>query len=109
MAYIFGLFLVIVFFLAMRYFTEFDFRQQMSITLVVFSVVATAVIYNEYTKKESQHILNVALKYKQGKTLHCSGQEVNSTNYSLSTGTYTFIGLEGTDNAQEMISASDCN
>ena len=80
----------------------------MSIALIVFSIVATAVMYNQYTKKENQHILDVALKYKQGKTLHCAGKEVNATSYSLSTGTYTFIGLEGTDNAQEMISASEC-
>ena len=108
MTYILGILIVIVFFLAMRYFTTFDFYQQISIAIVILSVLSIAIMYNEYTKQESQKILDVTLKYNQGKTLHCAGKDVNNTTYSLSTGTYTFIGLEGTAHAQEMISASDC-
>jgi len=106
--YIIGIIVVIVFFLAMRYFTEFDIYQQMSIAVVILSIMAVAVMYNEYTQQENQKILNATLKYKQGKTIKCAGKDLNNTTYSLSIGTYTFIGREGTNNAQEMISASDC-
>ena len=108
MTYIIGIIVVIVFFLAMRYFTEFDIYQQMSIAVVILSIMAVAVMYNEYTQQENQKILNATLKYKQGKTIKCAGKDLNNTTYSLSIGTYTFIGREGTNNAQEMISASDC-
>lgn len=108
MTYIIGIIVVIVFFLAMRYFTEFNIYQQMSIAVVISSIIAVAVMYNEYTKQENQKIINATLKYKQGKTIQCAGKDVNQSTYSLSIGTYTFIGREGTSNAQEMISASDC-
>jgi len=106
--YIIGLLLVILFFAAMRYFTSFDIYQQISIAIVILSILAVAVMYNEYSKQESQKIRNAALKYKQGKTLHCNGKEVNATNYTLSIGTYTFIGREGTPYFEEMIGASNC-
>ena len=108
MTYILGLLLVIVFFLGMRYFTKFDIYQQMSIAVVILSVMAVALMYNEYTQQENQKILNATIKYKQGKTLRCAGKDVNNTTYTLSIGTYTFIGREGTANFQEMISVSDC-
>ena len=108
MTYIIGIIVVIIFFLAMRYFTKFDIYQQISIAIVILSIMSVAVMYNEYTKQENEKVLAVTLKYNQGKTLHCSGKDINNTTYSLSIGTYTFIGREGTPNAQEMISASDC-
>ena len=108
MTYIIGLLIVIIFFIAMRYFTEFDIYQQISIAVVILSILAVAVMYNEYTKQKSQKLLDVTLKYNQGKTIKCNGKDVNSTNYSLSIGTYTFIGRKNTANYEEMISASDC-
>jgi hypothetical protein len=106
--YIIGLILVGVFFLAMRYFTTFNMGQQMSIATVILSILAVVVMYNEYTKQENQKLLDMILKYNQGKTIKCNGKDVNSTSYSLSIGTYTFIGKENTANFEEMISASDC-
>ena len=108
MTYIIGIIVVIVFFLAMRFFTKFDIYQQMSIAVVILSIMAVAVMYKEYTQQENKKIMDATLKYKQGKTITCAGKEINNTNYTLSIGTYTFIGREGTPNAQEMISASDC-
>ena len=108
MTYIIGIIVVIVFFLAMHYFTEFDIYKQISIAIVILSILAVAVMYNEYTQQENQRILDATLKYKQGKTIRCNGKDINNTTYSLSIGTYTFIGRKGTSNAQEMISASDC-
>jgi len=106
--YIIGLVVVGLFFLAMRNFTTFNMGQQMSIATVILSIMAVAVMYNEYTQQENQKLLDMTLKYNQGKTIKCNGKDVNSTNYSLSIGTYTFIGRENTANYEEMISASDC-
>ena len=108
MTYIIGLLIVILFFLAMRYFTTFDIYQQMSIAVVILSIMAVAVMYNEYTKQESQKVREAVLQFNQGKTIHCDDKEVNSTNYTLSIGTYTFIGKKGTPNFEEMIGASSC-
>jgi len=108
MAYIIGILVVIVFFLAIRYFTEFNFSQQISIAVVIASIVTLAILYNQYVKKEEQLIRDVTLKYKQGKTIKCNAKDVNNSTYSLSIGTYTFIGRKGSANYQEMISASDC-
>jgi len=80
----------------------------MNIAVVILSILAVAVMYNEYTQQENQKVVDVALKYKQGKNLRCDGKDVNNTTYSLSIGTYTFIGRSGTPNADAMISASDC-
>jgi len=106
--YIIGLLIVILFFLAMRYFTTFDIYQQMSIAVVILSIMAVAVMYNEYTKQESQKVREAVLQFNQGKTIHCDDKEVNNTNYTLSIGTYTFIGKKGTPNFEEMIGASSC-
>ena len=51
---------------------------------------------------------DIVIKYKQGKTIHCGRYDVNSTLFSLSTGTYTFIGKEKTPYYAVMISAYDC-
>jgi len=106
--YIIGLLIVILFFLAMRYFTSFDIYQQMSIAVVILSIMAVAIMYNEYTKQESQKVREAVLQFNQGKTIQCDGKEINSTNYTLSVGTYTFIGKQGTPNFEEMIGASSC-
>lgn len=108
MAYILGLVLVGIFFVAMRKFTTFDTKQQISIVTVILAIVAVAIMYNRYTEQENQKLLNVTLKFNQGKTIKCKGRDVNSSNYSLSIGTYTFIGKKNTANFEEMISASDC-
>ena len=108
MTFLIGLMVVALFFLAMRYFTNFDIYQQMSIAVVILSIIAVAIMYNEYTKQESQKVRDAVLQFNQGKTLHCDGKEVNSTNYTLSIGTYTFIGKKGTANFEEMIGASNC-
>lgn len=108
MAYIIGLIFFVIFIVALRYFTEFNLAAQIKITLVVVSIISMAILYNQYVKREEQKIHDITLKYQQGKTIKCNGKEVNASNYSLSVGTYTFIGLKGSANYQEMISASDC-
>jgi hypothetical protein len=53
-------------------------------------------------------MLGAVLKFKQSKTIDCKGIDVNNSNYTLSIGTYTFIGKKDTPNYDQMISASTC-
>jgi len=108
MTYILGLVVIGFFFLALHYFTEFDHMQKVYIVIIVLSILSVAVMYNEYNKQENNKMLDSVLKYKQGQTLKCEDKDVNSFNYTLSIGTYTFIGRKNTPNYSEMISASTC-
>lgn len=108
MAYLAGLIIAGLFFLALKYFLELTKKQEIIITIVVLSVIIGAIAFNSYSSAQRETMLNVVTKYKQGKTVTCNGVEVNATNYSLSIGTYTFIGKENTSNYTQMISASTC-
>ena len=108
MAYIIGIFVVLVLFLALRYFTSFNVSQQLTIAGVLLFIISVAIFYNTYKDQESQKVRNAVLKYNQGKTLLCDTREVNSSNYTLSIGTFTFIGKKGTPYFEEMIGASNC-
>lgn len=108
MAYIGGIIVIGFFFLALHYFTELNHSEKFSVIAIVLSIVLGAMMYNEYTNQESQKKLDVTMKFNQGKSLMCDGFEVNSSNYTLSTGTYTFIGKENTANYSKMISVSTC-
>ena len=81
---------------------------KISITTVLFIIIYSAIAYNTYQNNQSQKLLKIVTQYKQGKTIHCNGRDVNAKNYSLSIGTYTFIGKENTPHYAEMISATDC-
>jgi len=107
-AYIAGLVIAGLFFLALHYFTEVTKNQKTTITVVVFVLIVAAILFNTYSSNQREQMLNAVLKYKQGKTIKCNERDVNSTNYTLSIGTYTFIGKKDTTNYAEMISASTC-
>jgi hypothetical protein len=107
-AYIVSFILLVALFYLMHYFTELTKMHKISITTILFVIIYSAIAYNTYQKEQSQKILSVTTKYKQGKTIICNGREVNASNYSLSIGTYTFIGKKGTPHYAEMISAADC-
>jgi len=81
---------------------------KISITTVLFIIIYSAIAYNTYQKEQSQKLLDIVTRYKQGKTITCNGRDVNAATYSLSIGTYTFIGKENTPHYAEMISATDC-
>lgn len=108
MAYIIGLVVVVLFFLALNYFTEFNRSQKLTTSAILFAIILMAIMFNTYNDNKNQHTLDVAIKFKQGKTVKCDGVDVNSSLYELSTGTYTFIGKENTPNYGKMISASIC-
>ncbi|QOY51176.1 hypothetical protein [Candidatus Sulfurimonas baltica] len=108
MAYIAGLVIVGFFFLTLHYFTELTKHQKTLVTLSVLVVVLSAIGFNKYSNHQTQSMLNAVMKFNQEKTIKCDGIDVNSSNYTLSIGTYTFIGKEKTPNYGQMISASTC-
>ncbi|MFA7353803.1 MAG: hypothetical protein WCZ70_04175 [Sulfurimonadaceae bacterium] len=108
MGYIAGLILVGLFFLVLHYFTELTRNQKAVVTTLALAIVLSAVAFNAYSNTQREKMLNVVMKFNQHNTVNCNGVDVNSTNYTLSIGTYTFIGKENTPHYGEMISASRC-
>jgi len=108
LAYILGLIVVTLLFLSMHYFTELKKKEKITISLIIFSIILGAILFNSYSSKQRDIMLAVVTAYKQGKTVECGGVKVNSNLYDLSTGTYTFIGKKETPNYGQMISASSC-
>lgn len=109
MAYIAGIVIVALFFAALHYFTELTKEQKIITSTIVFTAIFSAIAYNTYSNTQRDKMLSIVTKYKQGKTVHCNGKDVNFSLYSLSIGTYTFIGKKDTPNYAEMISVSSCN
>jgi len=108
MAYIFSIVFILLFFLALHNFTELLKAQKITIAVGLSIVIISAIAYNKYSNKQTQKMLQIVTKYNQNKSVICNGVEVNSSNYTLSIGTYTFIGKEGTPIYGQMISASTC-
>ena len=108
MAYIFGLVVVALFFLSMHYFTELDKKQKTIITIVILVIILSAIAFNKYSSTQRDKMMSIVNSYNQGNTIECNGVSINSKEYDLSTGTYTFIGRKNTPNSGQMISASSC-
>lgn len=108
MAYLYGLFIVGLLSLVLHYFTELTVKQKTSVLLVIITLVLSAVAYNKHQDTQREKILEIVVKYQQGKTIHCGNRDVNSSLYSLSIGTYTFIGKKNTPHYAEMIDAFTC-
>jgi len=108
MAYIAGLVIAGLFFLSLHYFTELTKAQKINISIGILAVILFAIAFNSYSTHKREKMLEAVLHYKQGKTIKCSGKDINSSTYSLSIGTYTFIGKKGTPNYAQMISADSC-
>ncbi|QSZ42122.1 hypothetical protein GJV85_08355 [Sulfurimonas aquatica] len=108
MTYIAGLVVIALFFLALHYFTELNHMEKINVTIIVLSILAIIVMYNEYSQSQNEKMMDATLRFDQNKTIQCDGVDINKTNYTLSVGTYTFIGKENTPNYNKMISASTC-
>lgn len=108
MAYIIGLIVVTLFFLSLHYFTELTKTQKITISLLTFAVIVAAITYNSYTGAQRESMMQTVTKFQQDKTVHCEGVDVNSTNFTLSIGTYTFIGKKDSPYYGQMVSASKC-
>ncbi len=108
MAYIAGLVIVGFFFLSLHYFTELTKHQKAIVTAIVLAIVLGAIVFNAYSNSQRDKMLNVVMKFKQNKTVKCDGVDINNSDYTISIGTYTFIGKKDTTNYGQMISASTC-
>lgn len=108
MAYIAGLVIVGLFFLVLHYFTELTRMQKSVVTGVALLFVLFALAFNSYADTQRDKMLDVVTKFNQNDTLKCDTLDVNNTNFTLSVGTYTFIGKEKTPFNGQMISASKC-
>jgi len=108
MAYIFGLVVAGLFFLSIKYFTELSKKQEIIVSAIVLLIIFGAIAFNAYSTSQRDSMLSAVLKFKQSKTIKCQEIDVNNSNYTLSVGTYTFIGKENTPNYGQMISASSC-
>jgi preprotein translocase subunit YajC len=108
MAYILGLVIVIILFMVLHYFTELS-KKEMFITISIFLfLVFGAIYYNYIQNNQREAMLNVVISFKQGKNVTCHGDTINSKDYTISIGTYTFIGKKNTPNYGRMISVSEC-
>lgn len=108
MGYIYGLVVVFLFFISLHYFTELTKQQKLVAVSVVVLLVGFAIVYNENAKQEQQHTYKIITKFNQNKTIVCENQEINKTNFSLSLGTFTFIGKENTPFYGQMIGIANC-
>jgi len=108
MAYIWGLTLVFFLFLSLHYFTETTKNQKILITIVILVIIIGAISFNKYSASQRENILDIVMRFNQHKTIHCNKFDINSTNFTLSIGTYTFIAKENTPYTGEMIAVSQC-
>ena len=109
MSYIIGFVLVVVVFLLLHLFSEVTKIQKIAFTSSLLVVILGAIAYNNETTQQRDKMMQTIIKFNQNKTIVCDGLDVNKSNYSLSIGTYTFIGLKNKPNYGQMISASTCH
>lgn len=108
MSYIVGIIVVALIFTALHYFTELTLKQKVASSVIFLVIVLGAIWYNSNSAAYSAHIRNVEIRYNQGKTLHCEGIDVNSSNFSYSVGTQTFIGKKESPYFDQMIRLERC-
>lgn len=109
MPYTIALAIVVLLFLALHYFTELNYKQKLLSTALFAFIVLSAALYNSYTDAQREKMLGVIAKFNQGQNIKCNNSDINSTNFSLSVGTYTFIGKRDTLYMGQMINASKCD
>jgi hypothetical protein len=107
-SYLFGIIVVVLFFVILHYFTELTHKEKAGVSLVLLLFIAGAIYYNNAQNRYREHINTITLKFTQKKKILCRGVEVNQSNFTTSIGTYTFIGKEGTKHASEMFSFDQC-
>ena len=108
MAYALGLVVVFIFFGVMHFFTELNAKQKLMATSFVALFVVSAMAYNFLQANAREHLNSIVLQFKQAKSVQCQGVDVNSSNFTLSLGTYVFIGKKGSERAGQMLPASEC-
>ena len=108
MGYIYGLILLGLLFIVLHYFTELGFWPKIAALLFIGVLGLFAYLYDQYADRLQTQISSNVQAFRIGETLKCGNKEINSTNYTLSIGTYTFIGKENTPYDGGMVSVSSC-
>lgn len=114
MAYLYALVVLALLFGILHYYTELSFKQKTVVVLTLATAILAGYLYNTHSASEQEKILRVVQDFQNGKTLTCEvahghkGKDINSSNYTLSIGTYTFIGKENSSSRGDMVSASSC-
>ncbi len=108
MAYLYALVVLALLFGILHYFTELTIKQKVAVVIILATVILAGYLYNTHSASEQEKILRVVRDFENGKTLTCKGKDINSSNYTLSIGTYTFIGKENSSSSGDMVSASSC-
>ncbi|MEA1917117.1 MAG: hypothetical protein U9N42_06275 [Campylobacterota bacterium] len=109
MSYVLGLVVATVFFVALNFFTQLNKKQKLLATATVLAIISMAIAYNEYSAYESAKVREIEVLFAQDRSITCNeSTEVNSTNFTYSSGTQTFIGKKETPYYTIMISAYNC-
>lgn len=108
MGYLYALAFLALLFALLHYFTELNGKQKALVIFFLATAILGAYLYNIYANKEQERILQIVRDFQNGKNLTCKGKDVNSSFYTLSVGTYTFIGKENTSANADMVSVSSC-
>ncbi len=99
---------VVIFFLGLHFLTKLTNLQKLAITLSLLGVVLFSIAFNSHTAKIEAQTREIILKFTQGKTVVCKGIDVNSTNFTYSKGTQSFIANADTEHFGRILDAEQC-
>ncbi len=108
MSYILAVVTVLALFVGLHFLSKLKIVQKISISIALLVVILFAIAYNSYSDRAAEQVRDVILKYQQGKLIECSNIEVNSTNFTYSKGTKSFLAKEHTPHAGLIIDAEQC-
>ncbi len=108
MGYILIATILVLLFAILHFFTELGNREKISIVSALAFIVLFGYFYNVHTQNLREHIIDIQVAFKQGKTLKCGKYDVNYTNFTYSVGTSTFIGKKDTPHYSKMIDSEIC-
>lgn len=108
MIYLFGVFLLILLFVVLHFFTEISLKEKLGVLVVLGVVVLSAYLYNQNSESRRLHLENVLLNFTHGESVVCMDRDVNNTEFSYSSGTQTFLGKKESNNFGRIISLDQC-
>ena len=108
MVYIFGIFLLVLLFIVLHFFTEISLRQKVTVSGVLAVVILGAYLFNLNSEKRRLHLENVLLDFTHGKTIQCQNFDVNNSEFYYSSGTQTFLGKKDSKMFGRIISLDQC-
>lgn len=108
MTYLLGIVLTLILFSAFYFFTEIALKQKLTVFGSFTILILSAIYFNNLETIKRDKISNIVILFQQGKNIQCNTTEVNSSNFTLSVGTFTFIRKRKTPYFGQMFSLSKC-